>query len=159
MQCRRGESVRFDHLDFDTWKRMFAINADAVFHCCKAALDDLVAADRGRIVTIASSAGLRGYPDTAAYGSAIRARWPDADDLGFEHQSSRQCGLPRLHRHGPGRRERDQDRADDGHDEGAGQGVDGRSQSGGRLIQPAEIAALVVDVIKSDRKGEAVPIE
>ena len=52
---------------------MFAVNADAVFHCCKAALEDLVAAPRGRIVTIASTAGLRGFPYTAGYGAAKHA--------------------------------------------------------------------------------------
>src|SRR3546814_3882952 len=47
-----------------------AVNLDALFHCCQAALPDFRAAAAGRIVTVASTAGVKGYPFVAAYVAA-----------------------------------------------------------------------------------------
>jgi NAD(P)-dependent dehydrogenase (short-subunit alcohol dehydrogenase family) len=47
-----------------------AVNLDALLHCTQAALPDLIAAEAGRIVTIASTAGLRGYAYSAPYVAA-----------------------------------------------------------------------------------------
>jgi NAD(P)-dependent dehydrogenase (short-subunit alcohol dehydrogenase family) len=47
-----------------------AVNLDALLHCCQAALPDLLAGKTGRIVTIASTAGLKGYGYAAAYVAA-----------------------------------------------------------------------------------------
>lgn len=54
----------------EDWRAMMAVNLDAVFHGCQAAMPDLLAAPAGRIVTIASTSGLKGYAYTAAYGAA-----------------------------------------------------------------------------------------
>src|SRR5205085_7239124 len=51
-----AESAPFAKTDIDLLQRMLAVNLDGVFHCCQAALPDLVAAERGRIVAIASTA-------------------------------------------------------------------------------------------------------
>ena len=51
----------------ETWRQTMAINLDALFHCSQAALPDLLAAPAGRIVTVASTAGVRGYAYTAPY--------------------------------------------------------------------------------------------
>ena len=47
-----------------------AVNLDALFHCCQAALSDLRVAAAGRIVTVASTAGFKGYPYVVAYVAA-----------------------------------------------------------------------------------------
>jgi NAD(P)-dependent dehydrogenase (short-subunit alcohol dehydrogenase family) len=47
-----------------------AANLDALLYCCRAALPDLLAAEAGRIVTIASTAGLKGYAYSAPYVAA-----------------------------------------------------------------------------------------
>lgn len=65
-----AEGVPFRKLDLAGWRRMMAINLDAVFAVTHAALSDLLAARAGRIVTIASTAGLRGYAYAAAYSAA-----------------------------------------------------------------------------------------
>lgn len=65
-----AESAPFAKIDADAWRRTMAVNLDALLHCCQAALPDLLAATRGRIVTIASTAGLKGYSYAAAYVAA-----------------------------------------------------------------------------------------
>lgn len=60
-------SAPFARMTAGTWRATMATNLDALFHCCQAALPDLLAAPAGRIVTIASTAGLKGYGYTAAY--------------------------------------------------------------------------------------------
>jgi NAD(P)-dependent dehydrogenase (short-subunit alcohol dehydrogenase family) len=54
----------------EQWRETMAVNLDALLHCCQAALPDLLEAEAGRIVTIASTAGLRGYAYSAPYVAA-----------------------------------------------------------------------------------------
>ncbi len=65
-----AESARFDKVTEENWRRTMSVNLDALLHCCQAALPDLLAADAGRIVTIASTAGLKGYAYVAPYVAA-----------------------------------------------------------------------------------------
>jgi NAD(P)-dependent dehydrogenase (short-subunit alcohol dehydrogenase family) len=65
-----AESAPFPKVAAENWRRTLAVNLDAVFHCCQAALPDLLGAEAGRIVTIASVAGLRGYAYAAPYVAA-----------------------------------------------------------------------------------------
>lgn len=57
----------FAKVTADAWRQVMAINLDALFHCCQAALPDLREAAAGRIVTVASTAGVKGYAYTAPY--------------------------------------------------------------------------------------------
>jgi len=52
------------------WDAMLAVNLTAAFEACRAAAPGMVARGFGRIVNIASTAGLRGYPYVAAYCAA-----------------------------------------------------------------------------------------
>jgi NAD(P)-dependent dehydrogenase (short-subunit alcohol dehydrogenase family) len=63
-------SAPFGRVTAESWREAMAVNLDALFHCCQAALPDLKQAAAGRIVTIASTAGLRGYAYTAPYVAA-----------------------------------------------------------------------------------------
>ena len=54
----------------ELWRRTMAVNLDALLHCCQAALPDLLAAEAGRIVTIASTAARKGYAYASAYTAA-----------------------------------------------------------------------------------------
>ena len=62
-----ASSGPFADISTETWRQTMAINLDALFHCSQAALPDLLAAPAGRIVTVASTAGGRGYAYTAPY--------------------------------------------------------------------------------------------
>ncbi len=65
-----AQSKGFAKLGIAAWRGAMAVNLDALFHCCQAALPDLLAAPAGRIVTVASTAGLKGYAYTAPYVAA-----------------------------------------------------------------------------------------
>ena len=51
----------------ELWERTIAINLSGTFYCCKRALAEMVPARQGRIITIASAAGLVGDGGGAAY--------------------------------------------------------------------------------------------
>jgi len=65
-----AEAAPFAKLTHDNWRNTLAVNLDALFHCCQSALSDLLAAEAGRIVTIASIAGLRGLAYASPYVAA-----------------------------------------------------------------------------------------
>ena len=54
----------------ELWDDMLSVNLSGVYHCIRAALPDMLQAGRGRIVNIASTAGLIGYPYVTAYCAA-----------------------------------------------------------------------------------------
>jgi NAD(P)-dependent dehydrogenase (short-subunit alcohol dehydrogenase family) len=63
-------SSRFGRFSEASWRELMAVNLDALLHCTQAALPDLLNAEAGRLVTIASTAGLKGYAYIAPYVAA-----------------------------------------------------------------------------------------
>jgi NAD(P)-dependent dehydrogenase (short-subunit alcohol dehydrogenase family) len=66
----QGVSAPFVKTDFALWRSMMQINLDGTFHCTQAVLPAMVSAGWGRIVNIASTAGLIGYGYVSAYCAA-----------------------------------------------------------------------------------------
>lgn len=64
------QSGPFAKLTMESFRSALAVNLESLVHCCQAALPDLLQAKAGRIVAIASTAGLKGYAYTAAYVAA-----------------------------------------------------------------------------------------
>jgi NAD(P)-dependent dehydrogenase (short-subunit alcohol dehydrogenase family) len=56
--------------DEDFWRAILEVNLTGAYHCTRAALPAMLAANRGRIVNVASTAGLRGYAYCTAYCAA-----------------------------------------------------------------------------------------
>jgi NAD(P)-dependent dehydrogenase (short-subunit alcohol dehydrogenase family) len=54
----------------DDWSQMLAVNLTSTFTVCQAILPHMLATGWGRIVNVASTAGLKGYAYTAAYTAA-----------------------------------------------------------------------------------------
>ncbi|MBV9499674.1 MAG: SDR family oxidoreductase [Acidobacteriaceae bacterium] len=52
------------------WRRVLAVNLDAVFYCSKAVLPGMLARGSGRIINIASISGKEGNPSMSAYSSS-----------------------------------------------------------------------------------------
>jgi NAD(P)-dependent dehydrogenase (short-subunit alcohol dehydrogenase family) len=65
-----AKSAKFAETDSSVWEEMLRINLTGVYHCIREALPRIVAAGGGRVVTIASTAGLIGYPYVSAYCAA-----------------------------------------------------------------------------------------
>ncbi|RMF32998.1 MAG: SDR family oxidoreductase [Alphaproteobacteria bacterium] len=65
-----AESVPFAKLRPEQLAATLAVNLAGVVHCWQAALADMRAAGWGRLIAIASTAGLKGYPYVAAYCAA-----------------------------------------------------------------------------------------
>jgi NAD(P)-dependent dehydrogenase (short-subunit alcohol dehydrogenase family) len=67
-----GQAVSAPFLKTDdaVWQQMLAVNLTGTFLCTREALPDMLAAKWGRIVNVASTAGLTGYGYVAAYCAA-----------------------------------------------------------------------------------------
>ncbi len=68
-----AESASFASTDAALWQRMLDANATGAFHCTHAMLPAMIAAGWGRVVNVASTAGLHGYPYAVAYSAAKHA--------------------------------------------------------------------------------------
>jgi NAD(P)-dependent dehydrogenase (short-subunit alcohol dehydrogenase family) len=63
-------SKPFAALDRATWDAMLAVNLTGTYVCCHAAIPAMVEAGHGRVINMASTAGLVGGPYIAAYSAA-----------------------------------------------------------------------------------------
>ncbi len=63
----RGESAPFLKMDMAMWQRSLDLNLTGVFLGCRSVLQDMLTAGYGRIVNMASTTGLKGYPYISAY--------------------------------------------------------------------------------------------
>lgn len=66
-------SAPFLKTEVSLWRAMMAVNLDGTFHCMQAVLPDMLAAGWGRVVNVASIAGLTGYGYVSAYCSSKHA--------------------------------------------------------------------------------------
>jgi 2-hydroxycyclohexanecarboxyl-CoA dehydrogenase len=60
----------FEEITSESWTRIIEVNLTGTFHCCQAALPDMVASGWGRIVMISSSSAQRGSPFAAHYAAS-----------------------------------------------------------------------------------------
>jgi NAD(P)-dependent dehydrogenase (short-subunit alcohol dehydrogenase family) len=65
-----AESTPFRKTDAALWRRMMAVNLDGTFYCIREALPAMIESGWGRIVNVASAAGLVGYRYVSAYCAA-----------------------------------------------------------------------------------------
>jgi NAD(P)-dependent dehydrogenase (short-subunit alcohol dehydrogenase family) len=65
-----AEGAPFAKMTREIWDRMLAVNLTSVYACSAEVIPAMVQAKRGRIVNIASTAGLRGYKTMSAYCAA-----------------------------------------------------------------------------------------
>jgi NAD(P)-dependent dehydrogenase (short-subunit alcohol dehydrogenase family) len=56
--------------DAQFWREILDVNLDGAYHCTRAAIPAMLAANWGRIVNVSSTAGLRGYAYCTAYCAA-----------------------------------------------------------------------------------------
>ncbi len=107
-----GDSAPFDRTPREAWDRIIATNLTSAFDCAQAALPDLLGQEDGRMVFIASVAGLRGAAYAAPYAASKHGLIGLMRSLASEFAKiadDRECRLPRLCRHADGRRQRGTD--------------------------------------------------
>ena len=68
-----AEGAPLGRTTLDAWRRHLEVNATGAFLCTRAVLGGMVERGDGRIVTVASTAGLRGARYTAAYTAGKHA--------------------------------------------------------------------------------------
>ncbi len=69
----QAASAPFLKTDSTLWRRMMTVNLDGTFHCIQVALPEMLSAGWGRIINMASTAGLTGYAYVAAYCASKHA--------------------------------------------------------------------------------------
>jgi NAD(P)-dependent dehydrogenase (short-subunit alcohol dehydrogenase family) len=153
--------VPFTRVTPELWRDMLAVNLDGVFHCCQAAIGDLLAAPGGRIVTIASLAGLYGFAYASPYiaakhGAVGLTRALAAEYAGTNLRANAVC---------PGFVDSDMTvesvaniSAKTGRSTEDARAQLARLNPSGRLIAPQEVAQAAIELILSDRNGEALEI-
>jgi NAD(P)-dependent dehydrogenase (short-subunit alcohol dehydrogenase family) len=145
----------------DLWRDMLAVNLNGMFHCCQLALPDLLAAQAGRIVTVASMAGLYGFAYAAPYIAAKHGAVGLTRALAAEYART----SLRVNAVCPGFVDSDMTvqsvaniTAKTGRSDDEARAELARLNPSGRMITPEEVAALVLDLVLSERNGEAVEI-
>jgi 3-hydroxybutyrate dehydrogenase len=63
----QAESASFGETTRELWSRLLDVNLTGAYLCTQQVLPAMIAARDGRVVNIASTAGLKGYPRMAAY--------------------------------------------------------------------------------------------
>ncbi len=79
-----GPNVKTWDYPLADWNRVFRINVDGTFHCCRALIPSMVRQGYGRIVTVASIAGKEGNPNASAYSASKAAVIALTKSLGKE---------------------------------------------------------------------------
>lgn len=69
----QAASAKFTDTDETLWNRLIAVNLHGTYLCCRQAVPDMLQAGYGRIVNVASIAGLRGAAYISAYVSSKHA--------------------------------------------------------------------------------------
>jgi NAD(P)-dependent dehydrogenase (short-subunit alcohol dehydrogenase family) len=68
-----AESAPFDKTDDALWDHLMAVNVTGAFHLTRALVPPMVAAGWGRVVSVASNAGITGYAYSTAYCASKHA--------------------------------------------------------------------------------------
>lgn len=158
-------SERFDRLSEAGWHEMITVNLTGTFHCIQAALPGMYAQKWGRIVNVASTAGLAGYAYVSAYCAAKHGVVGLTRSLALE---AARKGVT-VNAVCPGYTETDlvQEALDNimaktgmTRDEAKAKLAEGNPQ--GRLVQPEEVADAIAWLCQegaSAVNGQAIPVD
>ncbi len=148
----------------EDWQQMIAVNLDSLFYCCREALADMRHGDAGRIVNIASTAALKGYPYVAAYCAAKHGALGLTRALALEH-ATRNITVNAVC---PGYTDTALIQnsittimAETGRSEAEARAVFTRSNPQGRLIEPEEVASTVLWLCSPEARsvtGQAIVV-
>ena len=66
-------SAPFLKTNLELWRKMMTVNLDGTYHCIQSALPEMLETGWGRIINVASTAGLTGYGYVSAYCASKHA--------------------------------------------------------------------------------------
>jgi NAD(P)-dependent dehydrogenase (short-subunit alcohol dehydrogenase family) len=160
----QAEGSPFLDTSLELWQRMLAVNLTGAFLCAQQVLGAMIAAGEGRIINIASTGGLKGYRNIAAYcaakhglvgmtralaaetartGVTVNAVCPAYTDTDMAARAVRTIA-------------RDMQRSEE-----EARSMIARSNPLGRLIRPEEVASAVVWLCRPDAAamtGQAIAV-
>src|SRR5205807_2036653 len=79
-----GPNAKLWEYPVEDWKKIFAVNVEETFYCCRAVVPLMRERNYGRIVNIASVAGKDGNPNASAYSASKAAVIAITKSLGKE---------------------------------------------------------------------------
>ena len=154
-----AESAPVLRTSLQLWKRTIATNLTATFLCSQIALADMLAANFGRIVNIASVAGLSGAPYIVAYAASkhgviglTRAMAVELQDSGVTVNAV----CPGYTESEMLERAINNVAAKTGKTTAEARGQLASMNPGGRMVEPHEVAAAVIEVCESDANGQEI---
>ncbi|WP_437331101.1 SDR family NAD(P)-dependent oxidoreductase [Sorangium sp. So ce381] len=160
-----AESAPFDRTSDELWDRMLAVNVTGAFALCRALIPKMIARGFGRVVNVASTAGLVGCAYSTAYCASKHAMVGMTRAIAVEIARTPvtiNCVCPGWVN------TRMADEAISRIAEKTGRGEDAARRSlesmspQGRMVEPAEVA-LVVAMLCSDEArsihGQAIPVD
>jgi 3-oxoacyl-[acyl-carrier protein] reductase len=68
-----GPNMKSWDYPLDDWHKVFDINVNGLYYCCRELVPHMKARNKGRIVNIASVAGKDGNPNASAYSASKAA--------------------------------------------------------------------------------------
>lgn len=83
-----GATAQVKDYPIDSWKRVFDINVNGLFYCCRSVISYMLGNDYGRIVNVSSVAGKEGNPNASAYSASKAAVLGLTKSLGKELATS-----------------------------------------------------------------------
>jgi NAD(P)-dependent dehydrogenase (short-subunit alcohol dehydrogenase family) len=83
----QAASAKFTDTDEALWNRLIAVNLNGTYLCCRQVMADMLQAGFGRIINVASIAGLRGAAYISAYVSSKHAVIGLTRSLALEYAS------------------------------------------------------------------------
>ena len=156
-----AESAPLSRTSLTLWEKTLAINLTGTFLCTRAAAEDMIAAKTGRIVNVASTAGLGGAPYLSAYCAskhgvigltralaaefAARGVTVNAVCPGYTETDMMRRAIANVSKH-------------TGAGEDAARAHLAQSNPLGRIATVEEVAAAVLDLVTGSQNGSAVVI-
>ena len=156
-----AESAPVSRTDLAMWERILATNLTGTFLCTREAVQEMVAAGWGRIVNVASTAGLGGAPYISAYCASKHGV------LGFTRAISAELASTGVTANAicPGYTETEMmDRAIEnitsrtGRTQAATRELMARGNPAGRIATVDEVARAVLDLINGTSTGIALVV-